>query len=107
MWTSGAGMAGHPWVRGPGSAIFGLGRGVFVDPGVAELARYDARDAVAAHAHAVERVGRVHGALLMGHHDELGAVGIALHELQEAIDVDVVERGLDLVEDVERARPRQ
>ena len=31
--------------------------------------------------------------------------GEAPHQLQEAVDVGVVERGLDLVEDVERARP--
>ena len=32
---------------------------------------------------------------------------VAAHQLEEAVDVDVVERRLDLVEDVERARPRE
>ena len=37
--------------------------------------------------------------------DELRAVRERAQDLQEAVDVEVVERGLDLVEDVERARP--
>ena len=41
----------------------------------------------------------------MGHDDELGAVGVPAQEVEEAGDVEVVERGLDLVEDVEGARP--
>ena len=40
----------------------------------------------------------------MGDDDELRPVGVAAHELEKAIDVHVVERRLDLVEDVERAR---
>ena len=43
----------------------------------------------------------------MRDHDELGAVGVAAQELDEAADVGVVERGLDLVEEVERARLRE
>ena len=43
----------------------------------------------------------------MRDHDELGAVGVAPQELDEAADVGVVERGLDLVEEVERARLRE
>ena len=39
--------------------------------------------------------------------DELGLVGVAAEQLDEAADVGVVERGLDLVEEVERARLRQ
>ena len=41
----------------------------------------------------------------MRHDDELRAVREAPQQRQEAVDVLVVERGLDLVEDVERARP--
>ena len=41
----------------------------------------------------------------MGDDDELGAVGEAPDQLQEAVDVGVVEGGLDLVEDVEGAGP--
>src|ERR1700737_1858335 len=40
----------------------------------------------------------------MGYDDELSALGVLAQKGQEAIDVEVVERGLDLVEDVERAR---
>src|SRR5919199_762209 len=65
-----------------------------------QLARDDLRDAVAAHAHAVEAVGGVHRPLLVRHDYELGPIGVAPHELEEAVDVRVVERGLDLVEDV-------
>src|SRR5918994_3526711 len=39
-----------------------------------ELARDHARDPVAAHAHAVQRVGGVHGSFLVRDDDELGAV---------------------------------
>ena len=40
----------------------------------------------------------------MGDDDELGAVGEAADQLQEAVDVGVIEGGLDLVEDVEGTR---
>src|SRR3954452_24025216 len=72
-----------------------------------EAARDDLRHAVVAHRHAVERVGGVHRALLMGDDDELRALRVAAQEREEAVDVEVVERGLDLIEDVERTRPRQ
>src|SRR5918999_3293831 len=72
-----------------------------------EAARDHAGDAVAAHAHPVERVGGVHRPLLVRDDDELGPVRVAADQLEEAVDVDVVERGLDLVQDVERARPGQ
>src|SRR5581483_533992 len=72
-----------------------------------EAARDDLRDAVAAHRDAVEDVGRLHRPLLVRDHDELRAVGVAAQELDEAADVRVVERDLDLVEEVERARPRE
>ena len=65
----------------------------------------DLGDAVARHRDAVQAVGRLHRALLVRDDDELRAVGEAAQEGEEAVDVEVVERGLDLVEDVERARP--
>ena len=43
----------------------------------------------------------------MGDDDELGPVGEPPEELDESADVGVVERGLDLVQEVERARPRE
>src|SRR5512133_697923 len=39
--------------------------------------------------------------------DELGPSGVAAKELDEAADVRVVERGLDLVQEVERTRTRE
>src|SRR5215218_2465245 len=70
-----------------------------------QAAGYHLRHAVARHGDPVEAVRRLHGALLVGDHDELRAVGEAAQDAEEAVDVEVVERGLDLVEDVERARP--
>src|SRR5436305_1854064 len=52
------------------------------------------RDAVVAHRDPVERVGGVHRALLVRDDDELRALRIAAQQGQEAVDVDVVERGL-------------
>ena len=65
----------------------------------------DLRDAVGAHRHAVEDIRGLHRPLLVGDDDELRAIGVAAQELDEAGDVRVVERGLDLVEEVEGARP--
>ena len=61
--------------------------------------------AVAAHAHAVQRVGDLHGALLVGDDDELAVLAQLLEDVEQPAEVDVVEGGLDLVEHVERARP--
>ena len=68
-------------------------------------ARDDLRDAVGPHRDAVEDVGGLHRALLVRDDDELRPVGVGAQEPGEAADVRVVERGLDLVEEVERARP--
>src|SRR5215207_4465222 len=70
-----------------------------------QAARDHLRDAVAGHRDAVEAVGGLHRALLVCDDDELRAVGEAAQQRQEAVDVEVVERRLDLVENVERARP--
>src|SRR4051794_16475468 len=82
--------------------VCALGRGEDL---ARELARDDLGDTVVTHRDAVQGVGGLHRALLMGHDDELGAVGVPAQEIEEAGDVEVVERGLDLVEDVEGARP--
>ena len=66
-------------------------------------AREDLRDAVASHRDAEQPVCRLHRALLVGDHDELGAARIAAQQRQEAVQVQVVQRGLDLVQDVEGA----
>src|SRR5829696_5132252 len=70
-----------------------------------QAARDHLGDAVAGHRDAVEAVGGLHRALLVRDDDELRAVGEAAQQRQEAVDVEVVERRLDLVENVERARP--
>ena len=62
------------------------------------------RDAVAAHRDAVEGVADLHGPLLVGDHQELRVLAELLVDLQQAAQVGVVERRLDLVEDVERRR---
>src|SRR3954447_8005358 len=95
-----------PQVSRGGSGGFGfLGR--VLERLLLEPAGDDLGDAAVAHADAVEHVGRVHGALLVGDDHELRAVGEAPDELQEAVDVGVVERRLYLVEDVEGRRPGQ
>ena len=72
-----------------------------------ETPRHDLRHAVGAHRHAVEDIGGLHRPLLVGDDDELRAVGVAPEQLDEARDVRVVERSLDLVEQVEGAGPRE
>src|SRR5581483_516637 len=72
---------------------------------VREAAGDDLRHAALSHADAVEHVGRVHGPLLVRDDHELGAIRKAPHELKEAVDVGVVQRRLDLVEDVEGRGP--
>ena len=72
-----------------------------------EASRDDLRDAVGPHRHAVEDIGGLHRPLLVRHDDELRAIRVAAEELDEARDVRVVERCLDLVEEVEGARPRE
>src|SRR3954467_6838491 len=69
-----------------------------------KAARNDLRHTVIGHGYAVQRIRRVHRALLVRDDDELRALGVAAQEGEEAVDVEVVERSLDLVEDVERAR---
>src|SRR5689334_7074196 len=67
----------------------------------------DLRDTVGAHRDAVEAVSGFHGPLLVRDHDELSSVGVAAEQLDEAADVRVVERRLDLVEEIEGTRPRE
>src|ERR1700727_2290224 len=64
-----------------------------------------AGDAVAAHADPVQRVGDLHRPLLVGDHDQLGALPQLREDVQQPAEVGVVQRGFDLVEDVERRRP--
>ena len=72
-----------------------------------EAPRHDLRNAVRAHRHAVEDIRGLHRPLLVSDDDKLRPIGVAPEELDEARDVRVVERGLDLVEEVEGARPRE
>src|SRR5207244_3290162 len=65
----------------------------------------DLRDPVGAHRHAVEDIRGLHRPLLVRDDDELRAIRVAAQQLDEATDVRIVERGLDLVEQVERAWP--
>ena len=56
------------------------------------------------HRDAVEHVGRFHRALLVRHDEQLGLVAELVHEIEEPVQVHVVERGLDLVHQVEGRR---
>src|SRR5437773_5593352 len=67
----------------------------------------DLRDPVGAHGHPVQDIRGLHRPLLVRDDDELRAIGVAAQQLDEAADVRVVERRLDLVEQIERARPRE
>ena len=88
---------------GPSPAVGMPPASLSLSPG--QPAGDDPGDAVVGHRHPVEDVGGVHRPFLMGDDHELGTVGEAADQLQEAIDVGVIEGGLDLVEDVERAGP--
>src|SRR5947208_8202312 len=67
--------------------------------------RNDLRDPVGAHRHPIEDIRGLHRPLLVRDDDELRAIRVAAQQLDEATDVRIVERGLDLVEQVERAWP--
>ena len=73
--------------------------------GLVEPQADDAADRVVADGHAVEGVGGLDRAAVVGDHDELRLVGEAAERIGEPPDVGLVERGIDLVEDAERHRP--
>src|SRR5438270_8243677 len=50
----------------------------------------DSGGAAGLHGDAVEDVARFHRALLMGHHQQLGLFAELVHEVDEAMEVDVV-----------------
>src|SRR5918996_3189332 len=62
------------------------------------------RDTAGAHGHPVQHVGDLHRALLMGDHDQLAGRAELRNDIEHALRVDVVERGFDLVEHIERRR---
>src|SRR5688500_3631039 len=69
-----------------------------------DLLAQHSRRAAGLHRHAVEAVGGLHRALLVADDDELRFLAELVHEVEEAVQVDVVEGGLDLVHHVERRR---
>src|SRR4051812_13522391 len=69
-----------------------------------ELHRDDLRDARLLHGDAVERVGDLHGALVVRDDDELGGAAHLPDHLVVPADVRLVERRVDLVEQAERRR---
>src|SRR5690606_6068749 len=71
-----------------------------------ELDRDSLRDAALFHRHAVERLAFGHRALVMRDDDELRLADELLEEDDEALDVRLVERRVDLVEHAEGARAR-
>ena len=62
-------------------------------------------DAAGRHRDAVEAVGGLHRALLVRDDEQLRLVAELVHEVEEPVEVHVVERGLDLVEQVEGRGP--
>src|SRR5690606_7389618 len=66
----------------------------------------DGGHTVAAHRHAVQGVGDLQRPLLVRDDDQLGVLAQLREDLQQPAEVDVVERRLDLVHDVERAGSR-
>ena len=70
--------------------------------GLVELLADHLRDAVAPHGHAEQRVGHLHGAPLVGYHDELGLAAQAVDVGGQTAQVRVVERCFHLVQDIER-----
>ena len=88
-----------PLIAVPGSHGSGLPIALSLQPH-----RNDLRHPRLLHGHAVEQIGALHGAAVVGDHDELGVLGHGLDEIGEPLDVGVVERGVDLVEDAERRR---
>src|SRR5512132_1716300 len=71
---------------------------------VAQPLANDGGDSVITHRGAVERVRDLHRPLLVGDDDELTRLAEFLEDREQAPEVDVVERSLHLVEDIERAR---
>src|SRR5204862_110335 len=61
---------------------------------------------VAAHGDSIQDVGDLHRALLVRDQQDLRMLRESLDESQEPVQVDVVEGRLDLVQEVERTRPR-
>ena len=87
----------RPLGRDPGG---GLGHLV-----VLESLRHDLRRAVLVQRDAVDHAGDLHRALLVRHDQQLRLVAELVHEVEEAMQVHVVERGLDLVHQVEGRGP--
>ena len=84
----------------------GVARDVAALAHVVELDADLARHARFLHRDAVQNVADAHRALVVRDDDELRLVKEFAHEVREAVDVRLVERRIDLVEDAERARPR-
>src|SRR5262245_54789626 len=75
-----------------------------MQPRLIELDRDELRHPRFFHRHAVEPVGYLHGLAVVRDDDELGAVEHGAQHLDEAADVGIVERRVDLVEQAEGAR---
>ena len=63
-----------------------------------------AADAPFLHGHAKERVAALHGALSVGHDDELGILAELLQVVGKVADIGVIQRGFDLVQNTEGRR---
>src|SRR5215470_12993944 len=73
--------------------------------GLPQALAHDRGHAIVLHADPIQRVRGLHRPLLVRDDDQLRGVPQLLEDLQEALEVGVVERRLDLVQHVERRRP--
>src|SRR6266540_7447466 len=78
--------------------------GSLPDPDLGQSLRDYRGGAIVAPGYSVQHVGHLHRPLLMRDDQDLGVLGEAPHQLQEPVEVDIVERRLDLVHQIERAR---
>src|SRR5437867_11530271 len=88
-------------------AIGARGRNLRLASPVVEPLRHDLRRAVRAEGDAVEHARDLHRSLLMRDDQDLAVLREATDESQEALEIHIVERGLHLVHQVERRRPRR
>src|SRR5712692_6394909 len=64
---------------------------------------HDLRDPFFFHRDAVEGARGFHRSLVMRNHDELGVAGKLLQNTRITVDIGIIERSVDLVENAERA----
>ena len=80
----------------------GIALGNQIRTDIIQIQPQNLRHAVLLHGDAVQNIGGFHCAAAVGDDDELGMVGHAAQVLCVPRDVDVVQCGLDLIQEAER-----